>query len=716
MDKKQLHLKLLEAFRSEAAEHVQALSAGLLELEGNPPAARQAQCVEEMFREAHSLKGAARAVELADVESVCQAMEGLFAAAKRGERRLSGALVDALHGAVDLLARSIPRPGETARPRDHDGVRRVLARIQAALDAPAQSSPQVETVTATEPQAQPEYATVAPEDEPATLSATTELLASASTVRIATAKLEAMVFRAEEMRAAKLAAVAHAAELRAAAAEGSGAVKARLEALAAKVERHQRFLGAAADGLLDDVKAMLLLPGASAVELLPKMARDLSHAQGKTVRVQATGADIEIDRRILQDLREPLMHLVRNAVDHGIEPPHVRERAGKPAAGTIAIAFVQHGSRIEIVVSDDGAGIDEQRVREAAQAAGHAAGAGNETLPGDPAQLVFRSGVSTAARVTELSGRGLGLAIVRDKVERLGGVVTLQSQPGHGTTFRMTLPLSLATFRGIHVRVSDRAFIVPTTHVEHALRLREEDVRRVENRETVAWGDALVPLVRLSDVLELPAVEGGGDIVHALLLYAGGEHVAFRVDEVRGEQEVMAKPLGPLLARVRHVAGATVVGEGELVPILHVADLLRSAHREGLAVSAAPVAMPALAQRKSVLVAEDSITSRMLLQNILEAAGYHVETAVDGVEAFTRLKTEGFDAIVSDVEMPRMNGFDLVAKVRADKGLGATPVVLVTALDSTRDRERGVEVGADAYIVKSSFDQSDLLLALERLL
>jgi two-component system chemotaxis sensor kinase CheA len=701
MDRKQLHLKLLAAFRSEAAEHVQALSAGLLELEGDPSAARRTQCVEEMFREAHSLKGAARAVELPGIESVCQAMESLFAGAKRGELDVAGPVIDALHEAVDLLARAIPREGETSRPRDHEGERRALARLQAAVAGERPLGGMAEE------------ATVAKEEPPAA-GAATELIASASTVRIATSKLEAMVFRAEEMRAAKLAVAAHAAELRATARE-AGPLKPALDALAAKAERHQRALGAAADGLLEDVKAMLLLPAASVLELLPKMARDLSQAQGKSVRVQAIGADIEIDRRILQDLREPLMHLVRNAVDHGIEPPAKRQRAGKPAVGTLTVAFVQHGgSRIEIVVSDDGAGIAVESVREAARAAGVDAA----DAPPDAMQLVFRSGVSTAREVTDVSGRGLGLAIVREKVERLGGVVAVESTPGHGTTFRMTLPVSLATFRGIQVRVAEGTFIVPTTHVQQALRLREDAIRPVENRETIAWQGTVVPLVRLADVLEMPAGKDTppGDVVHALLLHAGGEHIAFRVDAVLGELEVMAKPLGPLLARVRHVAGATVLGEGELVPILHVADLLRSAHHGSFAASSAPAPVPAPAKRRSVLVAEDSITSRMLLQNILEAAGYDVQTAVDGIDAFARLKTEGFDAVVSDVEMPRMNGFGLTAKVRADKELASTPVVLVTALDSPLDRERGVDAGADAYIVKGSFDQGDLLAALERLL
>jgi two-component system chemotaxis sensor kinase CheA len=697
MDKKQLHLKLLAAFRQEAAEHVQALSAGLLELERDPPAERRAQCVEQMFREAHSLKGAARAVDLADIESVCQVIESLFAAAKGGERAISATHIDSLHEAVDLLARAIPRPGEDAASRDWPGVQRVVTRLQSVGD----ESDEARYVEA------PAAALHAPAALPVA-----ELLAPADTVRIATDKLDAMVYRAEEVRAAKLAAADHAAELRALSRE-AGPMRALLAALAARADRQQRALGAAADGLLDDVKTMLVLPASAVLELLPKMARDLSREQGKLAQLHVTGADIEIDRRILQDLREPLMHLVRNAVDHGIEAPEARQRAGKPAGGTITIALAQQGgNRIEIEVADDGAGIDTERVRDAAQA-------GDAFADDDALQLVFQSGVSTAREVTQLSGRGLGLAIVRDKVERLGGVVSVVTQPGRGTAFRMALPLSLATYRSVHVRAANQAFFLPTTHVEQALRLADEDIHSVENRDTIAWQGTVVPLVDLADVLELapPATAGeAAATTQAVLLHAGGQRIAFRVDAILGEQEVMAKPLGPLLARVRHIAGATVLGNGELVALLHVPDLMRSAARGAFAAAPAAALDAPAPQRKSVLVAEDSITSRMLLQNILEAAGYRVQTAVDGVDAFTRLKTESFDAVVSDVEMPRMNGFDLTARVRADKDLAATPVVLVTALESTLDRERGVDAGADAYIVKSSFDQSNLLEVLERLL
>jgi two-component system chemotaxis sensor kinase CheA len=332
------------------------------------------------------------------------------------------------------------------------------------------------------------------------------------------------------------------------------------------------------------------------------------------------------------------------------------------------------------------------------------------------AGFIFQSGVSTSPIVTDLSGRGLGLAIVREKVEKLGGVVTVETHAGVGTTFRMVLPLTLATFRGILVRVEDLLFVLRTTHVERAGRVGKEEIKTVENRETIPLDGQAVSLVRLGDVLGLSRKRVAADPVDSVpivVLDLAGKRVAFQVDEVLDEREVLVKSLSRQLPRVRNIAGATVLGTGQVAPILNVQDLMKSAVKT----AAVPVraAEETTARPKSVLVAEDSITARTLVKNILESAGYHVKTAVDGVEALTALKTELFDLVVSDVDMPRMSGFDLTAKIRADKKLSELPVVLVTALESREDRERGIDVGANAYIVKSSFDQSNLLEVIRRL-
>jgi two-component system chemotaxis sensor kinase CheA len=281
------------------------------------------------------------------------------------------------------------------------------------------------------------------------------------------------------------------------------------------------------------------------------------------------------------------------------------------------------------------------------------------------------------------------------------------------------VPLTLVTLRGVLLRTGGQVFVIPAMGVEGVARVAEAEIRTVESRETIPLGGHAVALARLSDVLEIPrkeAVNGPAGHAQAVVLGAGPARVAFRVDEVLGAQEVLVKPLGPQLARVRNIAGACVLGTGRVVPVLSVPDLMKSAVKPAAAPRAVATETPVAAEQRSILVVEDSITSRALLKGILESAGYRIATAVDGIDAYTALKTATFDLVVSDVEMPRMDGFDLTAKIRADKRLADLPVVLVTALESREHRERGIDAGANAYIVKSSFDQSNLLEVVRRLI
>ena len=374
------------------------------------------------------------------------------------------------------------------------------------------------------------------------------------------------------------------------------------------------------------------------------------------------------------------------------------------------------GNKVEIAVADDGAGITVEKVKAAAIKQGLVSDAEARHLD-EPAvlSLMFRSGVSTSPIITEISGRGLGLAIVQEKAVKLGGRVSVQTLAGQGTTFQILLPLTLATFRGTLVQATGQTFVIPTANVERVGRVRESEIKTVENNETIALNGRAVALVRLANVLELPATSVTKDEpvwLTFVVVTAGEKRMAFGVEAVLGAQEVLVKPLGQPLVRVRNIAGATVLGSGTAVLILNVADLLASAAK---ARPAAKIVPARVVERKAVLVVEDSITSRMLLKDILESAGYRVRTAVDGLDALSVLKTESFAGVVSDVQMPRLDGFSMTEKIRADRKLAELPVVLVTALGSQEDRERGVDVGANAYIVKSSFDQSNLLEALRRL-
>lgn len=757
--------KLLATFRVEADEHLRAMSSGLLELEKAPADARRAELVETIFREAHSLKGAARAVNLADIESVCQSLESVFARMKGGAPA-SPPLFDLLHQALDALG-GLLSPEAAAAGKPAFGT--LIRRLEDAMKGPAPAR--------TKPSAAPSSAEPAQPVAGAAPAAAESLPAArgpaSGTVRISTAKLDEVMRQAEELLPARLAAGERARELRATGAvlaarkkerveiqavlralerslrrsgkgngNGDGAagerrnlarligfleagnlfiktLEGRLTRLAESAEGDHRALAAMVDNLLHGVKEMQLLPFASLLEALPRLARELARDRGKQVELSVRGGEIEIDRRLLEELKDPLIHLLRNCIDHGIETPAARKRKSKPPHGTISIEISQKdGGKVEVAVADDGAGIDAGKVKAAASKLGAVSAEEAQRLDEREAlALVFRSGVSTSPIITDLSGRGLGLAIVREKVERLGGAIALESRVDAGTTFRIVLPLALATFRGILVRAGERLFVVPAVNVERAVRIAASDIRTVENRETIPLDGQAVSLVQLGDALQLPrkAASGEpGDGVQAVVLGSGLARIAFQVEGVLGEQEVLVKALGPQLARVRNVAGASVLGTGQVVPVLNVSDLMKSAAKTARPPAAAQ--KPAQAQQRSVLVAEDSITSRSLLKNILESAGYAVATAVDGIDAYTALKTAAFDLVVSDVEMPRMDGFDLAAKIRADKTLSELPIVLVTALESREDRERGIDAGANAYIVKSSFDQSNLLEVVRRLI
>jgi two-component system chemotaxis sensor kinase CheA len=721
--------KLLDMFRIEAGEHAAAVSSGLIELEKPElPEEARGKILEAIYRDAHSLKGAARAVDLGAIESVCQRLESVFAALKRGEIEASGGLYDLLHRAVDAVdgfARSAGS-GDSGSALLHAA--EITRSLEDFLRGRVESSP-------AEKQGKKPGGEPAPDESPGAEPTPEATGPAGGTVRVSSAKLDSLLVQAEELLFVKNAfrhlcsGIGEAgADLRnrrkeARTEEVVKTLMHRLDSLGKQAGNDAWIAGGMADALLDDMKKVVMLPCSNVLEILTKVARDLSRLQAKEVGVAIDGKEIEIDKRILEEMKDPFIHILRNCIDHGIETPSEREKGGKPRAGKIAISISRKdGKRIEVSVSDDGRGIDAGKVRATAVKAGilspeeAASLADGETIP-----LVFRSGISTSPIITEISGRGLGLAIVREKVEALGGSVSIDSVPGKGSTLRILLPVTLATFRGILVRADGHAFILPTTNVERVLRVKREEIRTAENRKAITYGREALSLVHLGDVLELPQGDGGdgaSSFTKAVILSHGGKRIAFAVDEIGGEQEVLLKGFRKPLRRVRNVSGATILGGGKVVPVLHVADLMKSAMRAAGRIRGESVAASGekeAGERKSILVVEDSITSRTLLKNILEAAGYRVTTAVDGVEGMTKLKTESVDLVISDVDMPRMNGFILTAKIREDRKLSALPVVLVTALESREDRERGIDAGANAYIVKSNFDQSNLLGVLRRL-
>jgi two-component system, chemotaxis family, sensor kinase CheA len=312
------------------------------------------------------------------------------------------------------------------------------------------------------------------------------------------------------------------------------------------------------------------------------------------------------------------------------------------------------------------------------------------------------------------------MAIVKEKLVNLGGRVTIETESGVGTTIRLVLPVTVATFRGILIRVGGHILVVPTTNMERVLRMRRSDVRTVEGRETIVLSGEVIPVLHLEGLLELPRLQAAdekSDFVMVIILSNVSCRIAFVVDDVLEEQEVLVKSLGKPLKHVRNEGGVTVLGSGKAAPILNVNDLIKSSrHIDAMQLKASVVKGESKHQAKRVLVVDDVITARMLMKNILESAGYSVKTANDGIEAITALKQEHFDLVLADIEMPNMNGWELTKQIRQDKKLGDMPVIVVTSLASREDRERGVSVGANAYFVKSSFDQTNLLEVIQKLI
>lgn len=798
MNEEALLKKLREAFRLESAERLTNLSAGLLDLEKADTDELRHPLLEAVFREAHSLKGAARAVNLMEIESLCQSVEGLFAALKKKSFPLSPAIFDTLHESVRviesfltepsahhkneiegllfrldelkhkgefadkpaLLRESAPLPVQEAkvnvREQRADNIRESKAKVRDSVSDNIR-----------EPKAESRH----PQ------SVLPAKLPISETVRIAASKLDKLLLQAEELSSLKLASNLRVLNLREVAnsfaqwkkqwnrmesefrilrtqvqreksSESRGTDSDALaglmsfadwthehnEALGREIRRitkaaesDHRVFSKMVNDLSDDMKKVMMLPFSTLFEIFPRMVRDLSRNQGKETDLTIEGGEIEIDRRILEEIKDPLIHLLRNAVDHGLETPELRHKRGKPGHGTVRLRVSRsESSKIEIVLSDDGNGIDLDQIREQAVASGILSRKESENLKETEAlTLIFRSGISSSKIITEISGRGLGLAIVQEKIEKLGGRLSVETAWEKGSCFRMQLPVTLATFRGILIRAANAFFIVPGAQVERVLKIRLDQVKTVENMPTVFFDSQVVPLAELAAVLKIsshsrvPADEQeNSDFLIVMILGTGQKRVAFQVDEVLSEQEVLVKSLGRQLSRVPNIAGAAILGNGKAAPILNVHDLLKSAAYENMVYARRTSASRTEAETKrhAILVAEDSITSRILIKNILEAAGYAVKTAVDGRDAYTILKSEAFDAVISDVEMPRMNGFELTEHIRKNGKLADTPVILLTNLDSREDRERGIDVGASAYLVKTGFDQSNLLDIIGRLI
>jgi len=473
------------------------------------------------------------------------------------------------------------------------------------------------------------------------------------------------------------------------------------------------------DELQANMKKIRMLPLSAIFDGFPRMVRDIATQQGKEVNLLISGEETELDKKVLDGIKPSFIHILRNCIDHGIEEPEVRTALGKARTGTIKVSALHEVDNVVITIEDDGRGMDVDQIKHTALKKQLASQEDLERMADQEIlNIVFMNGYSTSPFVTDVSGRGIGLDIVRRDITNLKGRVTLTTQKDGGTKFTLVLPLTIAIIQVLLVEVQEMILALPMLPITESVKVKLDDISSIQGRMAILHREHIVPLIELNEVLELPQREEKGKLNKEMMVVIAASldnRVGFIVDRIVGEEEVFIKSLGRHLGKVRNVSGAIIMPTGEVVVVLDMADLIaHSALR--LPAATGKKVIPELKRKvKRILVVEDAFSTRELEKTILETHGYLVDTAVDGLDALDRITGTHYDLVVSDVEMPRMDGFELCRTLKKKEGCADIPVVMVTALQKEEDKRRGMEVGAAAYIVKSAFEQQGLLDTIERL-
>ncbi|MDU9034056.1 hybrid sensor histidine kinase/response regulator [Pseudomonas corrugata] len=735
---------LLELFSLEAEAQTQVLSAGLLALERDPT---QADSLESCMRAAHSLKGAARIVGVDAGVSVAHVMEDCLVSAQERRLVLSAEHIDALLQGTDLLTR-IATPGNNVGTTDVDGYVALMGRLldPAAPPAPIATPPMIEIPAEPVPVEPPEpVAPARPKGKRVTeggervLRVTAERLNSlldlSSKSLVETQRLKpwlATMQRLKRQQSNGLRALEelnvhlkdHALSLQAQEALGDARrlLAETQQLLAQKTAELDEFAWQAsqrAQVLYDTALACRMRPFADVLSGQARMVRDLGRSLGKQVRLEIEGEKTQVDRDVLEKLEAPLTHLLRNAVDHGIEPPEQRLLAGKPAEGLIRLRASHQAGLLVLELADDGAGVDLERVRRSVVERGlspeqTAASLSEEEL----LTFLFLPGFSLRDTVTEVSGRGVGLDAVQHMVRQLRGAVTLEQTAGEGSRFHLEVPLTLSVVRSLVVAVGDEAYAFPLAHIERMCDLAPEDIVQVEGRQHFWHEDRHVGLVAASQLLNRPATQDSGQHLKVVVIREREAIYGVAVERFIGERTLVVLPLDERLGKIQDISAGALLDDGSVVLIVDVEDLLRSVDKLLDTGRLERIARQSQAQapRKRILVVDDSLTVRELQRKLLLNRGYDVAVAVDGMDGWNALRSEDFDLLITDIDMPRMDGIELVSLLRRDSRLQSLPVMVVSYKDREEDRRRGLDAGADYYLAKASFHDDALLDAVVELI
>jgi two-component system sensor histidine kinase and response regulator WspE len=767
------NMSMLELFRLDAEGQFQALTGGLLALERDPVAAEQ---LEICMRAAHSLKGAARIIGLDVAVKITHAMEDCFVAAQRSALRLRQSHIDVLLRGIDLLTRIVATAEADLAVWSTDKAAEIttfLADLAAAVAAVADTpAPVPEAIAAPVPgpsapvptsaPGQPAVAAVEatplpgvpPAAEPRPTSTAEERENANRVLRVTAENLNRLLglageslvesrwlkpyaesllrlkrmhddaaTRLDDLRE-MLATTTRNPQIEGILSEARSQVYECHQLLSQRLVEIEMFDGRSSNlvqRLYDAVLACRMRPFADGIRVLPRTVRDLGRSLGKQVRLDVVGEDTQVDRDILDKLDAPMGHLLRNAIDHGIESPQERAALGKADEGVVRIEARHSAGFLQITIADDGRGVDIDRLREAiVQRKLTTTEVAQKLSEAEVLEFLFLPGFSTKETVTEISGRGVGLDVVQTMIRQVRGSIRISSQPGKGTCFQLQLPLTLSVMRTLLVEIGGEPYAFPLAHIVRTLKVSREVIEVLEGRQHFRLDGKPVGLVSAQQVLGGDAPKSDADELSVLVVGESGSTYGLIADRFLGERELVVQPLDPRFGKVKDIAAGALMEDGLPVLIVDVEDMLFSIekivsggrlHRieRGNATCVGKA-------RKRVLVVDDSLTVRELERKLLDHAAYDVDVAVDGMDGWNAVRAGHFDLVVTDIDMPRMDGIELVARIKGDPDLKSTPVMIVSYKDREEDRRRGLDAGADYYLTKASFHDETLLHAVEDLI
>jgi chemotaxis protein histidine kinase CheA/ActR/RegA family two-component response regulator len=687
-------------FVDEARERLKSLERAVVQLEERPDSP---QVVADIFRDAHSLKGSAQMLGFIDISQIAHQLEDLFVAARRDARAIDTRTFDLVFRTLDVISARVEE----------------LAHGGAAKPSETASGPEAPAATTSRAKMRPDQSLRVSVEKLASLTSLApemviqNLKASArhAELRRVDASLSRLRDRVREARLSPPIR-SRAAELGEYADTLDGISRSLRGIVTSFGDDHAR-LTLITEELRQHVTELTMLPVATVFDAFPRAVRDLTRGFGKEVELTLVGRETELEKRVLEKIADPLVHLLRNAIDHGIESPGERVRANKRPGGRLLVAAEQRGNRIQITVQDDGRGLDAAALRTTAVRKGIATAVELESWATEQLfELIFEPGFSTRTETTDVSGRGVGMDVVRVCIEGLGGTVRVQSEPNLGTTVLLDLPLSLAVLRVVLIEVGDEVLGLPTAPVRRILRVSRDAMTAVEQVSLLEIEGESMPIGSLGALLGVVSPSEGEQA--ALVVEIRDTRFAMTADAVLEEQELVFKDLPGPLANQRLFAGAALLGSGDVVPILDLQGVFDA--MAAAAGSATPAPPDAVAERSArILVVEDSVAAGEMHRGILIGAGYEAEIAHDGVEALEALRERDWDLVISDVDMPNMDGFELTVRVRADPQLRNIPIIIVTSRDASHQRE-AADAGADAYVTKREFDQDHVLGIVSRLI